>query len=283
MTSVCVVNQINRSRAIAVFDDYVSAFDIDDSRIALKYEHALQVASLCEKIAQSRSAQINEIDLAWLCGLLHDIGRFEQLRIWGTFHDSSSCNHAQLGLSILEGGKEIGGRSLSDADGRVERFVSNASYAYIIKSAVALHNNLTLPIGLSNAERILCEIVRDADKIDIMRVFSQSDVEDVLGLTRSEFIAGEISDAAMRGFLEQRCLSPFDRQASLDNLIGAICLVFELTSVGVREILKQLGYLETLLESPFGLEPNFSNSSTQNKWIEITRRTHQWAAGLSAT
>ena len=37
-----------------------------------------------------------DVDLAWLLGMLHDVGRFEQLRRYGTFIDADSTDHAQL-------------------------------------------------------------------------------------------------------------------------------------------------------------------------------------------
>ena len=42
-----------------------------------------------------------DIDLAWLTGLLHDIGRFEQVRRYGTFNDAKSIDHGKLGVEIL--------------------------------------------------------------------------------------------------------------------------------------------------------------------------------------
>ena len=36
-----------------------------------------------------------DVDLAWLIGLLHDVGRFEQLKRYGTFIDSQSIDQPQ--------------------------------------------------------------------------------------------------------------------------------------------------------------------------------------------
>lgn len=33
--------------------------------------------------------------------MLHDIGRFEQIRCFGTFNDGMSVDHAELGADIL--------------------------------------------------------------------------------------------------------------------------------------------------------------------------------------
>lgn len=42
-----------------------------------------------------------DIDLAWLIGILHDIGRFEQLRRYQTFFDYRSMDHAKYGVHVL--------------------------------------------------------------------------------------------------------------------------------------------------------------------------------------
>ena len=58
------------------------------------------MAVLCEKIAASLGMAEDERDLAWFTGLLHDVGRFEQLRNYGTFIDAESIDHAVYGAQI---------------------------------------------------------------------------------------------------------------------------------------------------------------------------------------
>ena len=44
-----------------------------------------------------------KISLALKAGLLHDVGRFEQQRVYGTFTDADSIDHAKYGARILFG------------------------------------------------------------------------------------------------------------------------------------------------------------------------------------
>ncbi len=46
---------------------------------------------------------LEDVDLAWLVGLLLDIGRLEQLKQYGTFLDADSFDHARYGAEILFG------------------------------------------------------------------------------------------------------------------------------------------------------------------------------------
>lgn len=273
----------SRADAKRAFGAYVSQFDLDDERIALKVEHTYRVADACDAIARGEGLEPRDVDLAWLCGLLHDIGRFEQLRHWDTFNDARSCAHAALGRYILEGPVEgCRGKRLWKVDdatvidlypgGDLASFTRDAEWAPVIVRAVGLHSDLSLPDDLTPRERLFCAIVRDADKIDILRVFSQSSCHAVLGIESREFATGTISDVAMRGFAERRCLARNERPESLDGLVGAICLVFELEHATARNVLRSLGYVGELLRRPFGLAPDFSNEQTRARWNTICRQ-----------
>ena len=126
-----------------------------------------------------------------------------------------------------------------------------------------------LPSGLSARERLFCTITRDADKVDILRVFNQSSCEAVLGIDPSEFLRGEISDVAFGAFGERRCLARDERPGSLDGLVGAVCLAFELELPASRKALGDRGYLQALLREPFGLSPLFESELTQRRWDAI--------------
>lgn len=72
--------EILRKNILDTFKSYVDGFCGIGPGVNLKYAHSLRVAALSERIAQSLSMEKEDIDLAWLIGILHDIGRFEQLR-----------------------------------------------------------------------------------------------------------------------------------------------------------------------------------------------------------
>lgn len=105
--------------------------------------------------------------------------------------------------------------------------------------------------------------------MDILRVFNQSSCEAVLGIDPSEFSHGEISDVAFEAFGERRCLARDERPGSLDGLVGAVCLAFELELPASRKALGDRGYLQALLREPFGLSPHFESELTQYRWNAI--------------
>lgn len=113
--------KIDRIKAEKVFRDYVSAYNAQDDKVRLKIEHTFRVAVLCEKIAASLGMAEDERDLAWFTGLLHDVGRFEQLRNYGTFIDAESIDHAMYGAQILFDDGKI--RDYTEIPARMGSFV----------------------------------------------------------------------------------------------------------------------------------------------------------------
>ena len=89
---------MNKKAAIEAFKSYADLYDTEDIKIKLKIDHTYRVADIASRIAVSVG---ENPDFSWFLGLLHDIGRFEQLTQYGTFKDAESVDHAELGADIL--------------------------------------------------------------------------------------------------------------------------------------------------------------------------------------
>ena len=94
---------IDRQRVKEQFASYTRNYDPTDPKIALKIAHTYRVADHCEEIARSLGMNDEDIEIAWLLGMLHDIGRFEQVKRYGTFYDNQSVDHAEFGADLLFG------------------------------------------------------------------------------------------------------------------------------------------------------------------------------------
>lgn len=97
------MTRIDRTKAKETFAAYVDNYNSEDPKIKLKILHTYRVAELCDTIGASEGLSGEALDAAWMCGLLHDIGRFEQIRRYGTFQDAVSIDHALLSTTILFG------------------------------------------------------------------------------------------------------------------------------------------------------------------------------------
>jgi hypothetical protein len=143
------------------FDGYSRTFYTDDAEahrnIVLKEEHTHRVCVNMERLVESLDLKEGERLLAMAIALFHDVGRFEQYRRFGTFKDSASVNHAALGARVL-------------TEERVLDHLPTGEQSLIIR-AVALHNAFTLPENLDGETDLQLRLIRDADKLDIWRVF----------------------------------------------------------------------------------------------------------------
>ncbi|MBW1856472.1 MAG: HD domain-containing protein [Deltaproteobacteria bacterium] len=143
------------------FFKYVAAYLKDDTvydqTIRLKLEHTERVCKEIVILGQGLGLSADELLLAETVALFHDIGRFEQYLVYGTFQDANSENHAALGLRELEKHKVLS--SCSEAERPV------------IYKSIGYHNVRILPEDEDERILFFSRLLRDADKLDIWRVF----------------------------------------------------------------------------------------------------------------
>ena len=124
--------------------------------IPLKYHHTYRVVDYAEQIAISENLSKKDIDLAKTAALLHDIARFRQAKEYDTFDDSKSFDHGDYGYGILKN------------ENYIMQYVDNEVDAEAVLKAVKYHNKKYLDADVTDYERKICQIARDADKLDIM-------------------------------------------------------------------------------------------------------------------
>ncbi len=144
----------------AWFDGYVAGFYGDDdfvnANIELKDKHSRRVCEQMLFLADEMSLDANQKLIAEAVALLHDVGRFEQFVKYRTYNDPRSINHCLLGLEILSEAKVL--EDMEPAERR------------IIEKTIEYHGLKELPGDLDGDTLLLCQLIRDADKIDIFKV-----------------------------------------------------------------------------------------------------------------
>lgn len=226
---------VNRERAEQTFLEYASHYNMEDPKIRLKVGHTLCVAGLCERIAGSLDLDPEEKDLAWMIGLLHDIGRFEQVRIYHTFRDAESVNHAQFSADLLF------------RDGKIRDYTAVSDRDRIMETAIRYHNAYRLPESLTEQERTYSQILRDADKIDILRVNRETPMTQIYNLPEEAFLTSGISDPVYEDMLAHRDVNRANSRTGVDFLMGHIAFVFGLVYPISFRIVEEQGYLEQML------------------------------------
>ena len=83
------------------FNEYLKDYDINDGMIQLKIRHTYGVVDLSEYISKDLGLNEEDIELAKLIALLHDIARFPQATEFGDYRDYVSVDHADLAVKML--------------------------------------------------------------------------------------------------------------------------------------------------------------------------------------
>lgn len=271
---------IDREKVKSGFARYTCNYDTSDDKIKLKIEHTYRVADLCDNIAVNLKMTDYDVELAWGIGMLHDIGRFEQVRNYGTFSDKDSIDHAHYAVELLfDRGKikdYIGNTETRD----LQSLKSNKDYyglqhdtrqtfdsgipgedvniigerdnnvadLEIIKKAIWNHSAYRIEEGLDKRTRLFCDIIRDADKIDIFKVMDDTSAEVIYNVSREDIINAEISEGVMQAIREHHAVLRNLKKTSVDNIAGHIALAFELVFPVSIRIARKQGYLDKLMD-----------------------------------
>lgn len=256
----------NRQRVQKAFAAYVKNYDEKDEKIRLKIVHTYHVAALCEKIARSLHLSDEDVELAWLLGMLHDIGRFEQLRRYGTFSDAESIDHAMFGAELLFSDIWLIGDYLDVEKNQDPKEEKDAGELMLLRTAIESHSVYRLKRDMDERTRMFCDILRDADKIDILRVNVEVPLEEIYNTTTRELKHAVVSPEVMEAFREEHAVLRSLKKTPVDHVVGHMALVFELVyPISVR-LVEQQGYLDQLM--------NFSSDCEQTQKQFAVLKTH---------
>lgn len=236
---------VDVNNAKRVFKEYVSNYNLQDGKIALKVAHILRVSELSKKIATSLNLSEEDIKLAELIGLLHDIGRFEQVRRYNTFIDKISINHGEYGARILF------------EDNLIEKFNVDEKYYKIIKTAILNHNRSKIEDNLTEQELLHSKIIRDADKLDCFYVLLTDDIKNTYGCLAEDMQNETFSSEIIREFKEDHMIDYKKRATYGDIWISHMAYVFDFYYKSSYIVIKEKDYLNKLTQ-----KMNFKNPQT---------------------
>ena len=113
------------------FERYLDNYDRADDKVRLKIAHTYGVTECSRQIAERMGLSEEDCRLAQLIGLLHDIGRFEQIKRFDSF-EPDVMDHAAFGVQILF------------EEGLLRRFIKKDDWDGIIRAAIAKHSDFKL-------------------------------------------------------------------------------------------------------------------------------------------
>ncbi|MBN1566567.1 MAG: HD domain-containing protein [Acidobacteria bacterium] len=225
------------------FKQYVRRFDSEDpavqENIDLKAEHTRKVCEAIRDIGKSLDLCEEDLCLAEICALLHDIGRFEQYSRYKTFADSRSENHALLGVRIIQDSGILD--------------VLDVSAAGLIVRAVECHNRARLPEEEPERTLFFIKLLRDADKVDIWRVVTEyyrssgnnrnRTIE--LDLPDDDFVSDPVYESLMNGQIVQMT----DIRTLQDFKLLQIGWIYDLNFQRTFQIVRERKYIEAIRDA----------------------------------
>ena len=187
------------------FEDFVNLYDNKVDKITFKKAHTHRVVAFCKQLADYLKLDEKDTRIAMLLGLYHDLGRFEQIRVYNTFDDFKSEDHAILSNKMLD----------------KYNFLEEEVDANVIKTAIYNHNKFAIEDNLDARTLMFCKLIRDADKLDIITMFSKKELK----VTATKFT---ISDIVYETLMNEQLIRHEDTEHKLDYYMLEVGLVFDL-------------------------------------------------------
>lgn len=254
---------IDIKKAEKEFEKYVSLFNPKDIKIKLKIDHIKRVSKLSKMIAENLKLNEEQVKLAQLIGLFHDIGRFKQIQLYNTFNDKDSVDHAELSI-----------KTLFD-DNLIEKFDIDCKYRKTIEIAVRNHNKNRIEEGISKEEMLFSKIIRDADKLDIYYIVCTYNFEELFWY--QEFDCERISDKIIKEFVNQHFVNYSNIKTNADQIIIFYAYVFDLYFEISRKYIISKKYLEKITKK---IIDNFTSIKVKQQVQEILQTSKKFLENM---
>ncbi len=229
------------SEHIERFKQYTEAFCQDAQKkdmLELKILHTQYVLAHMRELVLEEEELFPNARACLLSALYHDIGRFLQFTTYGTFKDAHSVNHATLGAKILH----------------QEGFLQHESHLVRrqVLALVSIHNRYVLPINLSPILRSMADALRDADKLDILRIMAEHfSCQDKQSSAVTFYAQDEpllYSEKILQDVLHKRVAAYADIVYVNDFKLLLCTWIHDLTYQGTQRALLSHGYIQKILQ-----------------------------------
>lgn len=193
------------------FNKYTENFDLNNPYVKAKIKHSYNVMKQSKELAERLNLDEKSILLSTIIGLLHDIGRFEQVKKYKTNKDYK-VDHAILGVKALFDNKLI------------DKLNIPIKYHGVIRFAIENHNKLDIQRENNSDKIFFTQILRDSNEIDILRYSTRKSYME----NRKFDIYSRISDKVSRLFFENTVISNFDVVNSNEAALAKFSYIFDM-------------------------------------------------------
>lgn len=250
---------IDIAHAKQEFEKYLDEYDREDEQICLKIVHTYGVVKYAGEIARKMECSGEDVELAELIGLLHDIGRFEQIRRFHSF-EPGTMDHAVFGAELLFGEEKL-----------IRRFVEDDKFDELIDAAIRKHSDFKLE-GIHDARTLFhAKLIRDADKLDNCRVKLEDAMETLLDLSADEVGKYAISPKVREDAFAGKCICSKDRRTPMDYWVSYVAYFYDLNFRETLDIVAEEQYVKRII----GRVP-YTNEQTKKTMEELERQLTEY-------
>ena len=240
---------IDIKKAQEKFINFTKNYDLTERKIKMKQTHSIRVMNVMKKLAEGIGLNQEDIELAKLIGLLHDIGRFDQYTKYKTYKDHLSIDHADLGAEILF------------SQNQIKEYTEDEKDYEVIKKAIVNHNKYELNTNeLTEREELFCKLIKDADKIDIM----YEGIEIFWKNKEEELEKQEICDEVYKSFLNKKLIKNEMKKSELDKMVGMISFIYDFNIKQSYKYIQEKNFIEKMLN-----RFNFENEETKRPVLSL--------------
>lgn len=249
---------MNLDYAMQRFEQYLDHYERKNDKVRLKIVHTYSVMKRSRQIGEGLKLSKEDIELGQLIGLLHDIGRFEQLKRFDSF-EPGTMDHAAFGAEILF------------AEGMIREFVKEDVWDKIIYTAIKKHSDFKLQGVEDERELLHVRMIRDADKLDNCRVKLEDAVETLLGVSAAEAGSTEITPIVFKQFMKKESIRSETRRTKMDYWISYLAYFFDINYTVSRDIIRKERFAERIID-----RIPYSNQQTARQMKQVKEILVNW-------
>ncbi|WP_321516764.1 HD domain-containing protein [Marinifilum fragile] len=225
------------------FDTYTNRFLSENDEIQLNFDlkrsHSFNMVEIITELSLDCELDDDQLLIAKTIALLHDVGRFEQLLKHETFSDNEQDNHIDLGIAILK------------SENVLEQLEEET--VQIIFECIRFHEISTLPKSINENALTFLKLLRDADRIDILNIFSKYYSECKPGTNkRLEMELAdkpEISKMVYKSVMDEKVISKKDILTLNEQKLHQMSWVYDLNFKRSFKVVSEKNYLKKIYES----------------------------------
>lgn len=234
------------------FEKYLSKYDLEYPKMKRKLGHSYRVMENAKNIAKSLNLSEEEIEVASLIGLLHDIAKFEQIYVHNILKEDRKIEHGNLGAQILRESNYI------------RKYIQDDKYDDIILKSIKNHDKLKIENGLNDKEMLFAKIIRDADKLDIF--YEGAEMFWNLEGEREEVSNSTITPEIWNQFKQKKVIDRKDIVTPVDGILSFIAFFFDINFKYTKEQIKKENYINKILD-----KFEFKDMNTEKQMEEVRK------------